>query len=219
MENKIILIILADVVGWGYFLCWTVSFLPQIYENWRRKCVVGFSFDMLAYFLLSYITYLIYNVTVFFDPGLVFDNSGEDNPVKITDVVFAIVAFICTSYQGIQCLMYDRGSQKIHSSTIVVCVGCLVALLILVVLKCFGIGSWFLVLQYCGYVKLVVSFGTVSLFCFVLFLFLFLFFNLSSLMSNQFGHNIRRVTRVLHNNFVSIFKRLICNKIRYLSSC
>ena len=175
MENKIILIILADVVGWGYFLCWTVSFLPQIYENWRRKCVVGFSFDMLAYFLLSYITYLIYNVTVFFDPGLVFDNSGEDNPVKITDVVFAIVAFICTSYQGIQCLMYDRGSQKIHSSTIVVCVGCLVALFILVVLKCFGIGSWFLVLQYCGYVKLVVSFGTVSLFCFV-FAFCFLFF-------------------------------------------
>lgn len=58
--------------------------------------------------------------------------------------------------------MYDRGSQKIHSSTIVVCVGCLVALLILVVLKCFGIGSWFLVLQYCGYVKLVVSFGTYS---------------------------------------------------------
>lgn len=58
--------------------------------------------------------------------------------------------------------MYDRGSQKIHSSTIVVCVGCLVALLILVFLKCFGIGSWFLVLQYCGYVKLVVSFGTYS---------------------------------------------------------
>ena len=38
-------------------------------------------------------------------------------------------------------------------------------------------------------------------------------------MSNQFGHNIRGVTRVLHNNIVSIFKRLICNKIRYLSSC
>ena len=38
-------------------------------------------------------------------------------------------------------------------------------------------------------------------------------------MSNQFGHNIRRVTRVLHNNIVSIFKHLICNKIHYLSSC
>ena len=162
MANKIVLIIFADVVGWGYFLCWTVSFLPQIYENWRRKCVVGFSFDMLGYFLLSYITYLIYNVTVYFEPGLVFGNTSEDNPVKLTDVVFAIVAFVCTSYQAIQCLMYDRGSQKVHHSTIVVCIGCLVALVALVVLKYFGVGSWFLVLQYCGYVKLVVSFGTVS---------------------------------------------------------
>ena len=55
---------------------------------------------------------------------------------------------------------------------------------------------------------------------FVLFCFCFcFFFNLSSLMSNQFGHNIRRVTRVLHNNIVSIFEHLICNKIHYLSSC
>lgn len=125
--------------------------------------MVGFSFDMLAYFLLSYITYMIYNVTVFFKPGLIFENTGEGNAVKLTDVVFAIVAFLCTSFQGMQCLMYDRGSQKIHYSTVVICVGCLVALVGLVVLKYFGVGSWFLVLQYCGYVKLVVSFGTVGL--------------------------------------------------------
>lgn len=124
--------------------------------------MVGFSFDMLAYFLLSYITYLIYNVAVFFKPELVFENSDEDNPVKLTDVMFAIVAFACTSYQGLQCLIYDRGSQKIHLTTVLVCCCCLIALVALVVLRHFGIGSWFLVLQYCGYVKLVVSFGTVS---------------------------------------------------------
>ena len=169
MLGKTFLIILADVVGWGYFFCWTVSFLPQIYENWPRKCVVGFSFDMLGYFLLSYVTYVIYNVTAFFKPELVFEKSDEDNPVKLTDVVFAIVAFVCTSFQGIQCLMYDRGSQAIHLSTVLACGGCLVALAALVILKYFGVGSWFLVLQYCGYVKLVVSFGTVSLRkCFIL---------------------------------------------------
>lgn len=124
--------------------------------------MVGFSFDMLGYFLLSYITYLIYNVTLYFEPGLILENTSEDNTVKLTDVVFAIVAFVCTSYQAIQCLMYDRGSQKIHYSTIVVCIGCLVVLVALVVLKYFGVGSWFLVMQYCGYVKLVVSFGTYS---------------------------------------------------------
>ncbi|KAL9984635.1 hypothetical protein ACROYT_G006954 [Oculina patagonica] len=117
---------------------------------------------MLGYFLLSYVTYLIYNVAVYFDPKLVLSDLNEDNPVKLTDVVFAIVAFICTSFQGIQCLMYDRGSQTIHRSTVVVCIGCLLALAVLTVLRCFGVGSWFLVLQYCGYVKLVVSFGTYS---------------------------------------------------------
>ena len=162
MSSTTFLTVLADVVGWGYFFCWTVSFLPQIYENWRRKCVVGFSFDMLGYFLLSYITYLIYNVTVFFKPELIFEKSGEDNPVKLTDVVFAIVAFICTVFQAIQCFVYERGSQRIHFSTVLACVGCLFGLAVLVILKYFGIGSWFLALQYCGYVKLVVSFGTVS---------------------------------------------------------
>ena len=160
MANTTFLVILADVVGWGYFLAWTVSFLPQIYENWRRKSVVGFSFDMWAYFFLSCITYMIYNVTVYFKPSVLGDLT-EDNPVKLTDVVYSLVAFICTAFQGIQCLMYDRGTQEIHRSTVVLCVGCLLALAILAVLSCFGLSSWFLVLQYCGYVKLVISFGSV----------------------------------------------------------
>ena len=124
--------------------------------------MVGFSFDMLAYFLLSYVTYMIYNVTVYFDPKVLLSNLDEDNPVKLTDVVFSVVAFVCTSFQSIQCLMYDRGSQEIHRSTVAICVGCLLSLAVLSVLSVFGIGSWFVVLQYCGYVKLVVSFGTVS---------------------------------------------------------
>ena len=163
MTNTAALITVADIVGWGYFLSWTVSFFPQIYENWRRKCVVGFSFDMWAYFFLSYITYMIYNVTVYFDPKAIMSNLDQDNPVKLTDVVFSIVAFACTTTQGIQCLMYDRGSQEIHRSTIAICAGCLLALVVLTVLSLFGIlGSWFVVLQYCGYVKFIVSFGTVS---------------------------------------------------------
>lgn len=32
-----ILIILSDIVGWMYFAAWSVSFYPQIYENWQRQ--------------------------------------------------------------------------------------------------------------------------------------------------------------------------------------
>jgi hypothetical protein len=28
---------ISAVIGWIYFVAWSVSFYPQIYENWRRK--------------------------------------------------------------------------------------------------------------------------------------------------------------------------------------
>ncbi len=28
---------LSEIVGWIYFLAWSVSFYPQIYYNWTRK--------------------------------------------------------------------------------------------------------------------------------------------------------------------------------------
>ena len=37
VSNYEALNILSDVVGWIYFIAWSVSFYPQIYENWRRK--------------------------------------------------------------------------------------------------------------------------------------------------------------------------------------
>ena len=29
--------VLNDVIGWIYFAAWSVSFYPQVYENYRRK--------------------------------------------------------------------------------------------------------------------------------------------------------------------------------------
>ena len=29
--------LISSIVGWIYFLAWSVSFYPQIYENWKRK--------------------------------------------------------------------------------------------------------------------------------------------------------------------------------------
>ena len=31
------LVVASEVVGWIYFAAWTVSFYPQIFENWKRK--------------------------------------------------------------------------------------------------------------------------------------------------------------------------------------
>ena len=35
------LLTISDVVGWTYFVLWSASFYPQVYENWRNKSVKG----------------------------------------------------------------------------------------------------------------------------------------------------------------------------------
>ena len=37
VSNYEALNIISDIVGWIYFIAWSVSFYPQIYDNWRRK--------------------------------------------------------------------------------------------------------------------------------------------------------------------------------------
>ena len=29
--------IFCQIIGWIYFIAWSISFYPQIYENWKRK--------------------------------------------------------------------------------------------------------------------------------------------------------------------------------------
>jgi len=35
--HSIIVKYVDEVIGWIYFLAWSISFYPQLFENWRRK--------------------------------------------------------------------------------------------------------------------------------------------------------------------------------------
>ncbi|XP_044540704.1 cystinosin-like, partial [Gracilinanus agilis] len=59
---------LNQVIGWIYFVAWSVSFYPQVFENWRRKSVVGLSFDFIALNLTGFIAYAVFNVGLFWVP-------------------------------------------------------------------------------------------------------------------------------------------------------
>lgn len=165
MVSEKVLVVVADVVGWGYFVAWTISFLPQIYENCRRRSAVGLSFDMVAYFMLSYITYGIYNSVVYFDVDIqeqIIGQTKQSNPVKLVDFIFAVFAFLCQTILCVQCVVFESGSQKVHISTTVICIIALLALGVLSIVAYFKYLTWLFVLDYCGYVKMVVSFGTVG---------------------------------------------------------
>lgn len=60
-----ILNFLIQIVGWVYFVAWSISFYPQIILNFRRQSVVGLNFDFLALNLLGHSCYCIFNTCLY----------------------------------------------------------------------------------------------------------------------------------------------------------
>jgi len=57
--------IFIQLVGWIYFLAWSISFYPQIILNFRRQSVVGLNFDFLALNLFGHSCYSIFNICLY----------------------------------------------------------------------------------------------------------------------------------------------------------
>lgn len=67
VANSRPLIVLSEVVGWIYFVAWSVSFYPQIYINFKRKSVVGLNFDFLALNIVGFFMYFLFNAGLFWN--------------------------------------------------------------------------------------------------------------------------------------------------------
>ncbi|KAM8976063.1 cystinosin [Pelodytes ibericus] len=114
--------ILGQIIGWIYFIAWSVSFYPQVFENWRRKSVVGLSFDFLSLNLTGFIAYSVFNVGLFWIPYIreeflkIYPNGVI--PVDSNDVFFSLHAVLLTLITIIQCCIYERGSQRVSKVAI-----------------------------------------------------------------------------------------------------
>ncbi|XP_077439912.1 cystinosin isoform X2 [Vanacampus margaritifer] len=153
--------LLSEAVGWIYFLAWSVSFYPQLWENFRRKSVVGLNFDFLALNLTGFLAYSVFNIGLFWVPAIKEEylqrNPNGINPVKANDVFFSLHAFLlCLFYVG-QAAVYERGGQK---------VSCTARLLLLIGWSFAGVTlflavlrrlSWLDFLYYLSYIKLAVT--------------------------------------------------------------
>ena len=84
--------VFSQVIGWIYFVAWSISFYPQIYENWKRKrymipklsicllihciifrmlySVVGLSFDFLSLNVVGFSLYSLFNVGLYWIPQI-----------------------------------------------------------------------------------------------------------------------------------------------------
>ncbi|KAI9120502.1 hypothetical protein K1719_007535 [Acacia pycnantha] len=107
-----------EFLGWFAFSCWSISFYPQAFLNYRRKSVVGLNFDFVLLNLTKHSSYLIYNASMYFSKAVQEQyleefGYGEMIPVAANDVAFSAHAVFMTAVTLFQILIFDRGTQKI----------------------------------------------------------------------------------------------------------
>ncbi|XP_040896045.1 cystinosin isoform X2 [Toxotes jaculatrix] len=153
--------VISQVIGWIYFLAWSVSFYPQVWENWRRKSVVGLNFDFLALNLTGFIAYSVFNIGLFWIPQIKEEflkrNPNGINPVNANDVFFSLhAALLCLVYFS-QAAVYERGGQKVSRMAcgllLVAWTFALVSLFVAVAKQI----TWLDYLYYFSYIKLAIT--------------------------------------------------------------
>ena len=114
-----VLTLVSDIVGWLYFVSWSVSFYPQIYDNFRRRSVVGLNFDYVGLNIIGYIMYTIFNAGLFWIPGIQEEYLTRHptglNPVLANDVGFGLHGIVATLIIIGQCLIYEVTDHEVIS--------------------------------------------------------------------------------------------------------
>lgn len=104
---------ISAIIGWIYFVAWSISFYPQIWENFQRKSVVGLNFDFIALNLTGFLSYSAYNIAIKYIPSVEDEffrkHPRSQNPIELNDVVFGVHAMFATIIVIVQCFIYEVG--------------------------------------------------------------------------------------------------------------
>ncbi|XP_037347375.1 cystinosin isoform X2 [Talpa occidentalis] len=153
--------IINQVIGWIYFVAWSVSFYPQVIKNWRRKSVVGLSFDFVALNLTGFVAYSVFNIGLFWVPYIqeqfLLQHPNGVNPVDSNDVFFSLHAVALTLVVLVQCLLYERGNQRVSRPAIAFLVLSWLLALIAMIVAAVGVTTWLQFLFCFSYIKLAVT--------------------------------------------------------------
>ncbi|XP_065657908.1 cystinosin isoform X4 [Hydra vulgaris] len=120
--NSLAIKFISILIGWVYFLAWSVSFYPQTYKNFKRKSVVGLNFDFVCYNMTGFLAYSFFNVGLFWVPSIQNDYfkryGGTEIPVQANDVFFSLHAVTLTGITIIQCIIYEAYMNYKRKSTV-----------------------------------------------------------------------------------------------------
>jgi len=105
---------ISSILGYNYFLCWSISFYPQVILNHRRKSTVGLSTDFTILNVVGFLCYSIYSASLFWNDTAkeqYRQRYGETSTVQSNDVAFAFHALILSSITMAQ-VLYFRASNS-----------------------------------------------------------------------------------------------------------
>jgi cystinosin len=154
---------LSSAIGYTYFLCWSVSFYPQVISNYTRKSTQGLSTDFCALNVVGFACYAVYNLCFFFSKAIQDmyreRHGGSGITVQSNDVAFAVHALILSSLTWFQ-IGYFHGisamvPSRVSGGVIVAILTILCAYIALVVIS--NKSTWLDFLYFLSYIKLFVS--------------------------------------------------------------
>lgn len=153
--------LLDVVIGWLYFVAWSISFYPQILENYRRKSVVGLNFDFLALNLTGFVAYSLFNIGMLWIPTVkeeyLVQYPDGVNPVSLNDAGFSLHAIFACLVVITQCVIYERGGQHVSVPAWVLQAAAWLFALAYLVSAAVHAVSWLQFLNGFSYIKLVIT--------------------------------------------------------------
>jgi len=156
----------ADVIGWTYFFCWSISFYPQVWVNYKRKSVEGLSFDFLLFNITGYTGYSIFNCALYFSSVVqeqyrekyrTSSNPHPSIPVEPNDVAFSVHGWVITLFTIGQCFTYERGNQKNSKLCLLLVAGMWVSVFVNLFLTVGSATNWLWFVYWFSYVKLAIT--------------------------------------------------------------
>lgn len=150
--------LISTIVGWIYFVAWSISFYPQIWDNYKRKSVIGLNFDFVGLNIVGFTLYGCYNVALFWIHSVQEEYMSRHPrgviPVQANDVFFPLHAVWACGLTIFQCVIYERGNQTVSKVCLAILAAIAVFVLIILILAISSVIVWLDFLFYCSYVKL-----------------------------------------------------------------
>lgn len=114
---------MSACIGWIYFMCWSISFYPQVISNFKRGTTQGLSPEFCGLNVLGFACYSVYNGAFFWNETihkLYKERHGEDAEISVqsNDVAFAFHALLLSSITLFQIGYYDGVRAMMPSKTI-----------------------------------------------------------------------------------------------------